>query len=379
MRACAMLILVLAAGAAVGDDGQRKEKTGEVGVKIAPVEPAVEPAGGPPRIWLRLTDGTQVVGTPQTGDAGRFEFSFGVTEIKYQAVRAMDFSKGLDEVNIKFLNGDVLTGKALFGPLRIKTLFGDLEVPPEYLLAISSDAPPARVETPTRGLVLHLPLDGDVEDAGPHGRRGKAMGGLTFVETASGKAAKLGGDAWIVVDNHPKLQLTGSMTLALWMQFNGQPGGSTNPAHKAWGGEGSISLESNGAMHFYYGTTGTDSGNYATLTHPQPLPAGRWTHVCVVRDMKAMKMGWYINGKPQGEAAAQLTAVAGAGPWMFGNGYNGRPMNGMLKDVRLYSRALSAEEIGRLVELNGELLSGDGKEPAVTVPDAVLKRAIGRR
>jgi hypothetical protein len=160
------------------------------------------------------------------------------------------------------------------------------------------------------------------------------------------------------------------------MQFNAVPGGATNPAHKAWGGEGSISLDASGAMYFYYGTTGTDSGSYATLAHPQPLPTGRWTHICVVRDMKSMKMGWYINGKPQGEAAAQLTAVAGPAAWMFGNGYNGRPMNGMLKDVRLYSRALSAAEIGRIVELNDSLLSGEGKAAADSPPDAAIKPAL---
>jgi hypothetical protein len=299
-----------------------------------------------------------------------------VAEIGYQTIRSIDFGKGLDSAKIKFLNGDVLTGKALFGPLQIKTRFGDLEVPPDYLLSISSDAPPAPAETPTRGLALHLPLDGDYQDAGPHGRHGKAMGGVSFVETASGKAAKLNGtDGWIIVENHPKLQLTGSMTIALWMQFNASPGGSTNPAHKAWGGEGSISLEANGAMHFYYGTTGSDSGSYATLSYPQPLSPGRWTHVCVVRDMKTMKMGWYINGKPQGEAAAQLTAVAGPAAWCFGNGYNGRPMNGMLKDVRLYSRALSEDEIGRLIELHGELLSGDGKAAAEASFDATPRPA----
>ena len=373
MRTWSIVLAVLVAGVAAAQDEQRKEPARDVGAKIAPVASA----SGPPRIWFSLADGTQVVGTPLTGEAARFEFSFGVAEIKYQTVRSIDFSKGLDSAKIKFLNGDVLTGKALFGPLRLKTMFGDLEVPPDYLLAISSEAPPARVETPTRGLVLHLPLDGDYQDAGPHGRHGKAIGGVTFVETASGKAAKLNGtDGWIMVDNHPKLQLTGSMTLALWMQFNASPGGSTNPAHKAWGGEGSISLDSSGAMHFYYGTTGTDSGNYATLTSPQPLPTGRWAHVCVVRDMKTMRMGWYINGKPQGEAAAQLTAVAGPAAWMFGNGYNGRPMNGMLKDVRLYSRALLATEIGRIIELNGELLSGEAKAAADLPLDAALRPAL---
>jgi hypothetical protein len=372
MRAWVILVWVLAGGSAAcltaaAQDQAPKEQPKENGVKIAPAEPASGPmsnGAGSPRIWLSLVDGTQVVGTPVAGDTGRFEFSFGVTEINYRTVRAIDFSKGLDEVKVKFLNGDTLTGKALYGPLRIKTLFGDLEVPPDYLVSISSDAPPAKVDSPTRGLVLHLPLDGDLEDVGPHRRNGKPMGGLAFVETASGKAAKLNGaDAWIVVDNHPRLQLTGSMTLALWMQFKAL-GGSTNPAHKAWGGEGSISLEANGTMYYYYGTSGTDSGNYATLAQPQAIPPGRWAHVCVVRDMKSMKMTWYINGKPHGEAAAQLTAVAGGGPWTFGNGYNGRPMNGMLKDVRLYSRALSAGEIGKLVEAHGELLSGEVKGEA---------------
>src|SRR5262245_57468682 len=115
MRAWAIILVVLAGLSAVAQDEPPKGP----GVKLAPVERKIEPGAGPLRIWLSLVDGTQVVGTPVTGDTGRFEFSFGVVEIHYRTVRAMDFTKGLDEVKIKFLNGDVLTGKALFGPLRI--------------------------------------------------------------------------------------------------------------------------------------------------------------------------------------------------------------------------------------------------------------------
>lgn len=84
------------------------------------------------------------------------------------------------------------------------------------------------------------------------------------------------------------------------------------------------------------------------VTSDQPLSAG-WQHVAAVRDSKSLRL--YLNGKRTAEqplsekiARADLSSSA---PFIIGAG-NHSPLRGGLRDVRLFSKALSDEEIAGL-------------------------------
>ena len=77
-----------------------------------------------------------------------------------------------------------------------------------------------------------------------------------------------------------------------------------------------------------------------------------WIHVTAVFDADALEQRGYINAKlvrtrtPHGAPVLQTTT------WRIGSGVNtARPFNGLIALIRIYSRALSEDEIRELYEL----------------------------
>ncbi len=92
------------------------------------------------------------------------------------------------------------------------------------------------------------------------------------------------------------------------------------------------------------GTTGTLVASSGTIAE------GRWVHAAAVYDGLSMRL--YQDGVLVGQAAKSglLTFQAAAPLWIGGNPPSGstRPWNGAIDDVRIYRRALGAEEIKTL-------------------------------
>jgi hypothetical protein len=80
------------------------------------------------------------------------------------------------------------------------------------------------------------------------------------------------------------------------------------------------------------------------------IPTGTWTHLAMTYNSVA-GLAQYVNGLPDATAAAAGTLVAtGAQTWLTNDQFNtGRFLTGAMDDVRIYNRALSAEEVRRLV------------------------------
>jgi len=308
---------------------------------------------------LRLVDDVHLIGEPVDGATIQVKFPFGTTRVPLALLAGVDFRGGVGKARFRFLNGDRLTGEPIFTQFRIKTRYGLMTIPRGDLLAITTGNKGAGFGGPTEGLVLHLPLEGDAKDHSGNDLHGTAQGGVRYVSAGSGKAASFTGTQRNVIANNSKLQLTGSMTAAMWLRPSAF-GGRRNPLDKCWGGEMSVTIEPNGIVNFYYGITGKNSGTFATLPTKTPLTLGRWVHLCAVRNMKTRKQRWYIDGKLHNEVPAQFPkAAASAMPLQIGRGYTGTGYAGLIKDVRLYRRAISAEEAADLYKvLSGELTAG---------------------
>ncbi|MYX73736.1 LamG domain-containing protein [Streptomyces sp. SID3915] len=106
--------------------------------------------------------------------------------------------------------------------------------------------------------------------------------------------------------------------------------------------------------------------------------AGEWVHLAGVFDATADQLTLYVNGSPAGTATAARTWYAG-GPVRIGatslNGSTASFFPGQIDDVRLFDRAVSAEEVSQLfkqrplVKSRWTFESTAGTSP-VTVPDA---------
>ena len=308
---------------------------------------------------LRLVEGVHLIGTPVDGATIRVKFPFGTTRVPLALLTAVDFRGGPEKARFRFANGDLLTGEPIFKQLKIKTRYGLLTIPRGDLLALATGSKGAGFSGSTEGLVLHLPLEGDAKDKSGNNLHGAAQGSIRYVSAGSGKAALFTGSQGIVIANNSKLQLAGSMTAAIWLRPSAL-GGRRNPLDKCWGGEMSVTIEPDGMVNFYYGITGNNSGSFATLPTKTRLVQNRWTHLCAVRDMKTRKLRWYVNGKLNNEVPAQFPkAAASSLPIQIGRGYTGTGYAGQIKDVRLYRRAISAEEVAQLYKsLSGQLRAG---------------------
>ncbi|MBE0638302.1 MAG: choice-of-anchor D domain-containing protein, partial [Bacteroidales bacterium] len=143
--------------------------------------------------------------------------------------------------------------------------------------------------------------------------------------------------------NPAGLQITGSQTIEMWIHPYSM-NARRNPIAKAYAGEGTMTLETDGTISYFYGTGGGNNSPYQGFSSP-PIPVNDWTHIALVRDLSAMKLYWYFNGVQVAVADAQYpNAQSGTLPFYIGRGYVS-DFHGMLDEVRIWNIARSASDI----------------------------------
>ncbi|WAS91756.1 LamG-like jellyroll fold domain-containing protein [Nannocystis punicea] len=149
----------------------------------------------------------------------------------------------------------------------------------------------------------------------------------------------------VEIANSSELQLIGDQTVELWVR-PASLGKRQNPIAKAFGGEGTITVEPDGALNYYYGTAGDNAGPYQGFAAPAgTVVIGEWTHLAVVRDLGRKVLRWYRNGVQIAEAAAQFPAAKASNlPLLLGQGYVEK-FHGHLAEVRLWSTVRSQAQI----------------------------------
>lgn len=153
-----------------------------------------------------------------------------------------------------------------------------------------------------------------------------------------------GTNDYVDIGNPIELQITGDMTIEMWLKptdFSAR----RNPYAKAYGGEGTITQETDGTLSYFYGTSGSDSNPYQGFGSVIPLTLNEWNHVAIVRDLTNMQLYWYINGTlVRQTAASYASATAGPNPVLFGAGYVSN-YAGQIGEVRIWNTARTGTEI----------------------------------
>jgi hypothetical protein len=187
-----------------------------------------------------------------------------------------------------------------------------------------------------------------VLDISGHGLRGQAIG-VKPITGAYGGALQFDGHAHLDFGNPKVLQITGSQTIALWINPDVLDE-RRNPIAKSYGGEGTITLEANGAVNYFYGIGGSNAQPYEAFALSPPVPVKTWTHIAVVRDLSSKRILWYRNATKVGDVAAPYPASATSTlPLLIGAGYV-ENFIGQLDEIGIWPRALSEGEILQLVE-----------------------------
>jgi concanavalin A-like lectin/glucanase superfamily protein len=157
----------------------------------------------------------------------------------------------------------------------------------------------------------------------------------------SGSALSFGSNTWVTIADAASLDLTNGMTLEAWVRSTS----NNNPR---------TIIYKERSTGFSYALFGSDSSSHPTTSvrtnanfsanGPSPIPTNVWTHLAATYDGTRVRL--FVNGVEIDNNAGGLADhdERGSAPdrWQFDQGEYFR---GLIDDVRIYNRALSAAEI----------------------------------
>ncbi|MBI2300486.1 MAG: glycoside hydrolase family 99-like domain-containing protein [Armatimonadetes bacterium] len=147
-----------------------------------------------------------------------------------------------------------------------------------------------------------------------------------------------------VVDNHPALSLTEALSIECWAKTDVGGQGNTWMVNRVFSGGINTGFRLgvlDGKPCFE--VPQTDWSHH--LSAREPLPQGRWVHLCGTFDGKLMRI--YVDGEEQGEMERPGPIHANEFHLCLGNFElkHAAHFVGLLDEVKLYGRALSPAEV----------------------------------
>ncbi|MDT8301000.1 MAG: LamG domain-containing protein [Sedimentisphaerales bacterium] len=195
---------------------------------------------------------------------------------------------------------------------------------------------PMPVDPGTYGLVAFYALDGDANDSSGNELHGTIVGDPNFVEGKVGMALELDGvDDYVDSGNPPQLVITEAISIACWVnpvQLDGEQGFAGLDAGYSFKAHGE------GVRFTTPGILDHSSANLA-------LEAGVWQHVAATfQPGQDEGLVFYLNGV-ETERMTSSAINTGSGPFRIGNNQWNELLTGLIDEVAIYGRILSAGEI----------------------------------
>jgi hypothetical protein len=204
------------------------------------------------------------------------------------------------------------------------------------------------------GLVAYYPFDGNANDV--TGNSDGTEEGVTYDTGIIGQAASFDGASYIDIGSDPSLYPTSAISVAAWIKNNGSNGAYVS----AWWGSGwagynlgTYYLGEEKAEFNVNNVLGTYDERTASITE---VTDGKWHHIVGVFDGSTQKVRIYVDGVKENEADTNFASIAydknqcsrvliGKVCRLDGN-FN--PFSGLIDELRIYNRSLSADEIAEL-------------------------------
>ena len=199
------------------------------------------------------------------------------------------------------------------------------------------------------GLVAHYKFDGNADDSSGNGNNGTVHGAtLTSDRFGNANGAYAFQDSkYISVRNSPSLQGVGDrVSIAAWIKPTSWDGDWMILLCKGSGSSGSRNIGF--AFHSRNYMEAARAGLSVTIS--KSLRLGEWQHVAYSSDGATIKV--YINGECVGTRQCQCGAIANSDDLQIGcDPFGGiEYFHGSMDDLRIYSRALSADEVKLLYD-----------------------------
>ena len=178
-----------------------------------------------------------------------------------------------------------------------------------------------------------------VRDASGTGNRGRLHGAKRTRLGHSGRALRFDGRGDFVSVRHARsLNLQDAMTLEAWVRPIGRGRGWRTVLVKQRGRRAAYGLYGSDRSGRPVGVGGRSARG------PARVKKRKWTHLAVTYDGAALRL--WVNGKLVRERRKTGELPGGAGPLRIGGSrIRGRSFKGLIDDVRVYRRALGADEL----------------------------------
>ena len=190
---------------------------------------------------------------------------------------------------------------------------------------------------------------------------------ITFGQTGQiGLAPSFAGSTGINVGSLGAPLLTDPTTISFWIKMNSYSSPSRqNPFGQAYGGWGTMTIETSGRISWFFGSNGTNASPYGSHQSLNMVTGenGNWVYVTAVRNPSGDTYTWYKNGQYlSGTTHSATYPVINTRTMTIGDDYV-NPINGIMDEFRVAQTARSAEwiEASYLSETDA-LISSVGSE-----------------
>ena len=197
-------------------------------------------------------------------------------------------------------------------------------------------------------------------DSSPNGNDGALMGGAQWAKGIAGSAIDLNGTgAYVEVPASASLDLK-EAPIEAWFYVRKKGGGISFATGPSWSNERLV-------LHFYNAadktTTKRQTGKvmftvssgkkFTTVPSESDVPLNQWCHLAATREEGAIKV--YVNGEVKGSVSTPIVPNTTDVALTIGKTQGLAPnfADAMIDEVRIYNRALSAEEIAQQAKRYG--------------------------
>jgi len=194
-------------------------------------------------------------------------------------------------------------------------------------------------------VVLFLSFDGG--QAADHSSYNHTVG-VTGAEIGTGKYGNgivLGEGNFLEVPDHDSLDLTTAMSISMWVKVaaGGEATQSSLEKQPAWqAGEYNLAAVYGGGVLLQAADLPADCGDSAVT--PEGIEDDNWHHIAGTWDGKVIKV--YIDGVEKKSLDCAGEIKVGDGNLYIGSrGGKQRWLNGSLDEIKVFNRALSADEV----------------------------------
>lgn len=205
-------------------------------------------------------------------------------------------------------------------------------------------------------LVAHYPFGGGFGDASTNGLDGTPFGGIGFGPDRFGNASSAlsldGTDDWVSIGNDPRLNLGGEYSISVWVISNSTPIGDNEILGKGVGlgtsgypGTHEYAMWTTNGQNWPRGSANTV---FTRAGWDQPISHTEWTHLVFTMDAGTGRL--YVNG--QLETVSSIPTATHTSASLSIGQFAGLFYTGLIDDVRIYDRTLSAAEAVALCDVS---------------------------